>query len=121
MEFISDINISRCFKFEKRLDDSNEFNIFYDASSEAYRAVAYVNCFSECSKKHMSNFLLSKTRRITIKEKFLTIPCLELSSVLTIRLKNTILKQLDFSIDETRFCNCKQCLTVSIICYLQAK
>ena len=78
-------------------------NIFCDASSEAYGAVAYVNCFSECSTKHISSFLLSKSRLTPIKEKSLTIPRLKLqAAVLAIRLRNTILKQLDFPIDETR-------------------
>ena len=86
MQFISDINIPRCFGFEKQL---------CDASSEAYGAVAYVNYFSECPKKHISSFLLSKSRLAPIKEKSLTIPCLELQAVaLAIRLKNTISKLL---------------------------
>ena len=47
---------------------------------------------------------MSKSCLIPIKEKSLTIPRLELqAAVLAIRLKNTISKQLDFSIDETRF------------------
>ena len=51
-----------------------------------------------------SSFLLSKSRLAPIKEKSLTIPRLELQgTVLAIRLKNTISKQLDFPIDETRF------------------
>ena len=94
MQFISDINIPRWFGFEKQLGDRIELNIFCDASSEAYGAVAYVNYFSECPKKHISSFLLSKFRFAPIKEKSLTI---------AIRLKNTISKQLDFSIDKTRF------------------
>ena len=104
MQFISDINIPRWLGFEKQLSDRIELNIFCDASSEAYGAVAYVNYFSECPKKHISSFLLSKSRLAPIKEKSLTIPRLELqAAVLAIRLKNTISKQLDFSIDETRF------------------
>ena len=47
MQFISDINIARCFGFEKQLSDRIELNIFCDSSSEAYGAVAYVNYFSE--------------------------------------------------------------------------
>ena len=104
MQFISDINIPRWFGFEKQLGDRIELNIFCDASSEAYGAAAYVNYFSECPKKHISSFLLSKSRLAPIKEKSLTIPRLELqAAVLAIRLKNTISKQLDFLIDETRF------------------
>ena len=104
MQFVSDINIPRWFGLEKQLGDRIELNIFCDASSEAYGAVAYVNYFSECPKKHISGFLLSKFRLAPIKEKSLTIPRLELqAAVLAIRLKNTISKQLDFSIDETRF------------------
>ena len=49
-------------------------------------------------------FLLSKPCLAPIKEKSLTIPRLELqAAVLAMRLKNTISKLLDFSIDETRF------------------
>ena len=93
MQFISDINIPRWFGFEKQLGDRIELNIFCDASSEAYGAVAYVNYFSECPKKHISSFLLSKSRLTPIKEKSLTIPRLELqAAVLAIRLKNTISK-----------------------------
>ena len=104
MQFISDINIPRWFGFEKQLGDRIELNIFFDASSEAYGTVAYVNYFSECPKKHISSFLLSKSRLAPIKEKSLTIPCLELqAAVLAIRLKNIISKQLDFSIDENHF------------------
>ena len=48
--------------------------------------------------------MLSKSRLTAVKEKSQTIPRLELqAAVLTIRLKNTISKQLDFLIDETRF------------------
>ena len=95
MQFISDINIPRWLGFEKQLSDRIELNIFCDASSEAYGAVAYVNYFSECPKKHISSFLLSKSRLAPIKEKSLTIPCLELQAVaLAIRLKNTISKLL---------------------------
>ena len=104
MQFISDINIPRWFGFEKQLGDRTELNIFCDASSEACDAVAYVNYFSECHKKHISRFLLSKSRLAPIKEKSLTIPRLKLqAAVLAIRLKNTISKQLDFPIDEIRF------------------
>ena len=104
MQFISNTNIPRWFGFEKHLDDRIVFNIFCDASSEAYGAVAYANCFSEWTTKHISTFLLTKSRLTPIKEKSLTIPRLKLqAAVLAIRLKNTILKQLDFPIDETRF------------------
>ena len=49
-------------------------------------------------------FLLSKPCLAPIKEKSLTLPRLELqAAVLAMRLKNTISKLLDFSIDETRF------------------
>ena len=48
--------------------------------------------------------MLSKSCLTPIKEKSLPIPSLELqAAVLAIRLKNTISKQLDFLIDETRF------------------
>ena len=104
MQFISDINIPRWFGFEKQLHDRIELNVFCDASSEANGVVTYVNCFSELSKKHISSFPLSKSRLAPIKEKSLTIPRLELqAAVLAIRLKNTISKQLDFTIDETHF------------------
>ena len=90
MQFISDINIPRWFGFEKQLGDRIELNIFCDASSEAYGAAAYVNYFSECPKKHISSFLLSKSHLAPIKEKFLTITCFELQvAVLAIRL-NTL-------------------------------
>ena len=103
MQIIFDIDIPRWFGFEKQLDDRIELNIFCDTSSEAYGTVAYVNCFSECSKKHFYSFLLSKSRLAPIKEKSLTITHLELqTAVLAIRLKNTNSKQLDFPIDETR-------------------
>ena len=93
MQFISDINIPQRFGFEKRLGNRIELNIFCDASSEAYGAVAYVNYFSKCSKKDISSFLLSKSRLAPIKEKSLAIPLLELqAAVLAIRLKNTISK-----------------------------
>ena len=87
MQFISDINILRWFGFEKQLSDRTEVNIFCDASSEAYGVVSYVNYFSECPKKHISSFLLSKSHFAPIKEKPLTIPRLEwLAAVLAIRL-----------------------------------
>ena len=104
MQFISDKNIPRWFGFEKQLGERIEINIFCDASSEAYGAVPYVNYFSKCPKKHIPSFLSSKSCLALIKEKFLTIPRLELqAAVLAIRLRNTISKLLDFSIDETRF------------------
>ena len=104
MQFISDINIPQWFGFEKQLGDRIERNIFREASSEACGAVVYVNYFSECPKKHIPSFLLLKSRLAPIKEKSLTIPHLELqAAVLAIRLKNTVSKLLDFSIDETRF------------------
>ena len=94
MQFISDINIPRWFGFEKQLGDRTELNIFCEASSEAYGVVAYVKKFSECSKKHVSSFLLSKSRLISIKEKSVTIPRLELQAVvLAACLKNAISKQ----------------------------
>ena len=73
IQFISDINIPRWFRFEKQLDDRTELKIFFDTSSEAYEAVTHVNYFSECSKDHISSFLLSKSRLDPIKEKSLTI------------------------------------------------
>ena len=104
MQLISDINISRWFVFEKQLDHRIEFNIFCNTSLAAYGAVPYINCFSECSIKYTSSFLLSKSRLALIKEKTLTLPHLELQvAVLAIRLKSTISKQLDFPLNETRF------------------
>ena len=103
-QFISDINIAVWLGFEKQLDDRIELNIFCDTSSEAYGAVAYVNYFFECRKKHISSFLLSKSRLAPINEKSLTIPHLEVqAAVLAIRLKNIISKQLDFPIDKIHF------------------
>ena len=76
--------------------------MFCNASSEAYGAVAYVNYFSECPKKHISSFLLSKSSLAPIKEKSLTILRLELEvAVLAICLKNIISKQLDFFVMNT--------------------
>ena len=69
MQFISDINILRWFRFEKQLSDRTEVNIFCDASSEAYGVTSYVNYFSECPKKHISSFLLLKSHFAPIKEK----------------------------------------------------
>ena len=64
-----DINIPRWFGFEKELDDRIDLNIFCDASSESYAPVAYVNYLSQISKKHISSFLLSKSRLLPIKKK----------------------------------------------------
>ena len=104
MQFISHINIPRWYGIEKQIDNRIELNIFCDDSSETYGAVAYINYFSERSKKHISSFLLLKSRLVPIKEKSLTVPRLELqAAALAIRLKNTISKQLGFPIYKTRF------------------
>ena len=77
-----------------------ELRIFCDASSVAYRVVAYIRLTNLENKEIKCSFILAKSWLSPLKEKSLSIPRLELQATgLGARFKSTIIEQVDFQID----------------------
>ena len=85
-------------------DDKNKYYIelliFCDGSSVAYGVVAYIKLTNLENKEIKCSFTLAISRLLPLKEKSLSIPRLELrAAVLGVRIKSTIIEQVDFQID----------------------
>ena len=99
---ITSITLNRWFGFNSLTNNNIELNIFCDASTIAYGAVAYLKSIDDNSKP-TSSFVIAKSRLAPMKEKSLTIPRLELqAAVLAVRLKQTLLEELDLPISEVK-------------------
>ena len=81
-----------------------ELDISGNASAQAYDAVAYFG-FSVNNIRKICSFVLPKSRLSPLKDQgLITIPKLELQvAVLAVRLKNTILDEIDIKTDSIRF------------------
>ena len=79
-----------------------ELNFFFDASAQTYKAVAYFVFSNKDYKQNIYSFVLTKLRLSPLKEQSsITIPKLELQAVVfAVRLKCTILEEIDFDIDK---------------------
>ena len=95
------IKIPRCFLRNGIDYKSIDLHIFTDASEKAFGAVAYLRVTYDSQKPTIS-LLMSKSRLAPIKT--LTIPRMELqAAVLGVRLKETLLAEIDLPIQSTKF------------------
>ena len=86
-----------------------ELIIFSDASKLVYRAVVYVKVSNNKTKIIKCTFISAKSRLAPLKQKSLTIPKLELqAAVLVVRLKEKMIHQVDFELNEIHICSDSQ-------------
>ena len=98
---INKVKLPRWIGFHEYENYKTELIIFCDASKLAYGAVSYIKLTNLDTQHIDCSFLLAKSRLAPLKEKSLTIPRLELqAAVLAVRLKDTLINQLDINIDE---------------------
>ena len=78
--------------------------MFCDFSAVAYGCVPYLQYVNTDSREIKCCLVLSKSRLTPLKNKSITIPKLELMAVvLSIRMKEKNLSQLDIAVDEVKF------------------
>ena len=104
LDKISQVSLTRWYRFQYIGKMEVELNSFSDASAQAYRAVAYF-VFSVNHIRKNYSFVLSKSLLLPLKNKgLITIPRLELqAAALVVRLKNKILDEIDIKSDSIRF------------------
>lgn len=102
LPYVTTIEIPRCYKTQCLSAQATvQLHNFSDASRHGYAAVSYLRFVDEQGVIHCS-FVMGRTRNVPIKE--WTILRLELqATVLTVRLSNSILKELDLQVDGTFF------------------
>ena len=89
---IEKVKLARWYGFSFKNIKNIESHVFGDASSCAYRIVAYFRFIQEHNVKYM--FIASKSRLVTLSQKP-SILCLELQAAgIVTRLKNTIINEI---------------------------
>ncbi|GFS40993.1 integrase catalytic domain-containing protein [Trichonephila inaurata madagascariensis] len=95
---LTDFSITRCYFSDPLVNNFKtlELHLFSDASTKAYRTVAYLPVTSS-NKEILTSFVASKNRKAPLKT--LTLPRLELmGALLSARLSSNILKALKLDI-----------------------
>ena len=89
---IEKVKLARWYGFSFKNIKNIESHVFADASSCAYRIVAYFRFIQEHNVKYM--FIASKSRLVTLSQKP-SILCLELQAAgIVTRLKNTVINEI---------------------------
>ena len=95
---LSSLDIPRSVNFKSTETKKVDLHIFAEASSKAYGAAAYINVINTNSKH--CNLILGKSKIAPMKNKFTTIPRLELqAALLASRIKLTVTQEMDVGDD----------------------
>ena len=95
---LSSLAVPRWINFKSTETKKVKLHIFAEASCKAYGAVAYINVINTNSKH--CNLILGKSKIAPMKNKFTTIPRLELqAALLASRIKLTVTQEMDIGDD----------------------